>query len=114
MPQEQEPSLLDALQDWYERHCDGAWEHRYGVSIGTIDNPGWSFSVDLSGTEAEGAYFEEYRENFEDATAWLVCQKVGTQFVCNGGPRRLGRMIELFLDWADRQGPPSTSPRDEE
>jgi Immunity protein 53 len=31
-------------------HCDGDWEHSSGVSIGTIDNPGWSLDVELAET----------------------------------------------------------------
>jgi hypothetical protein len=31
------PSLLEA---WYASRCDGEWEHGYGISIETLDNPG--------------------------------------------------------------------------
>jgi hypothetical protein len=33
--------LLPRLSRWYAAHCSGEWEHQYGVSIQTIDNPGW-------------------------------------------------------------------------
>jgi hypothetical protein len=29
------------LDRWHSEHCDGTWEHRYGVRIQTTDNPGW-------------------------------------------------------------------------
>jgi hypothetical protein len=32
--------LLKRLQDWYVSQCDGGWEHTYGISIDTLDNPG--------------------------------------------------------------------------
>jgi hypothetical protein len=32
--------LLEWLMRWYAAHCDGEWEHTYGVVIDTLDNPG--------------------------------------------------------------------------
>jgi hypothetical protein len=46
------------IQDWYHRHCDGEWEHAYGLEIGTLDNPGWKIEFDLRGTRAEGRVLE--------------------------------------------------------
>ena len=39
------PNALQALQQWYLAQCDGDWEHGYGVSITTLDNPGWSLDI---------------------------------------------------------------------
>ena len=49
--------LLKRLQNWYKMHCDGDWEHSYGVIIDTLDNPGWKLSVDLTDTLLEDAEF---------------------------------------------------------
>lgn len=38
---------LKGLQDWYCSQCNGDWEHGYGVSIETLDNPGWSLKIEL-------------------------------------------------------------------
>jgi hypothetical protein len=32
-------------------HCDDDWEHDHGVTIETVDNPGWIVRIDLEGTE---------------------------------------------------------------
>jgi hypothetical protein len=42
---------LSWLQRWYSAHCDGEWEHGFGVTIETLDNPGWSVKIDVEGTE---------------------------------------------------------------
>jgi hypothetical protein len=47
-------SHLKALQEWYAAMSDGDWEHELGISIETIDNPGWVVSIDLEGTPLEG------------------------------------------------------------
>ena len=45
---------LTQLQQWYLSNCNGDWEHTYGVSIGTLDNPGWSVKIELTGTPCDG------------------------------------------------------------
>ena len=43
--------MLEWLQDWYLKQCDGGWEHEYGIKIETLDNPGWKVIIDLAYTE---------------------------------------------------------------
>jgi hypothetical protein len=42
--------VLAELQRWYLDQCDGDWEHAYGITIDTLDNPGWSLRIDLTET----------------------------------------------------------------
>jgi hypothetical protein len=94
-------STLERLEHWYHSQCNGEWEHTYGVTIGTLDNPGWSLCVDLAGTALEDHAFEEYRENFDDPRSWMIYQKINGTFAANGGPAMLDRMLGKFLEWAD-------------
>ncbi len=55
--------LVEQIQAWYAAQCDGGWEHQYGVSIETLDNPGWCVMVDLSGTSLENISFQTYQED---------------------------------------------------
>jgi len=41
------------LSHWYSNNCDGNWEHYNGIKIETIDNPGWSVSIDTEGSSIE-------------------------------------------------------------
>lgn len=43
-------NTLHRLQRWYAAQCNGEWEHRFGVQIQSLDNPGWLVKVDLVGT----------------------------------------------------------------
>ncbi|MEU4549059.1 Imm53 family immunity protein [Nonomuraea dietziae] len=45
---------LTSLQSWYASCCDDDWEHSYGVTIGTLDNPGWCMKIDLVDTSLAG------------------------------------------------------------
>lgn len=43
-------NVLQEIQSWYISNCNGDWEHSFGVSIDTLDNPGWSVRIDLADT----------------------------------------------------------------
>lgn len=98
-------SAIEGLQDWYLSQCNEEWEHRYGVSIGTLDNPGWSLTVDLIETGLEGVVFpvQSYGISDEGETSgndWLICKVEKGKFVGYGGPEKLEEMINVFLSWA--------------
>jgi len=91
---------LARLSEWYERQCNDSWEHAFGISIETIDNPGWILRVALRDTELLGRDFPE-RKIERSERDWLICRKVGEQFEGVGGPANLAEIIETFLSWAD-------------
>jgi hypothetical protein len=41
-------STLARLEACYLRQCNGDWEHLYGITIETLDNAGWSVTIDLT------------------------------------------------------------------
>jgi hypothetical protein len=47
--------MLTDLENWYQRQCNGEWEHEFGVKIETLDNPGWSVRIDLADTRRDGS-----------------------------------------------------------
>jgi hypothetical protein len=102
--------MLPKLQAWYLSHCDGDWEHSYGVRIDTLDNPGWSITVDLVGTELEhtpltstlfGVSEEDAIQGGSGNVNWHVCKRSESQFLGYGGPRDLSMLINVFLSWAE-------------
>ncbi|MBC7526472.1 MAG: immunity 53 family protein [Chthonomonadaceae bacterium] len=94
-------SVFERLQEWYLAQCNGDWEHRYKIRIETIDNPGWTISIELAETALADVSFEEFQENYEDELNWLTCSKVGTTWCGYGGSLQLERLISLFLKWAE-------------
>jgi hypothetical protein len=83
------------LQEWYSAHCDGDWEHTNGVSIGTIDNPGWSVGIDLKGTSAHSLTMAPYKNDLGDDD-WIVCQAQDGRFSGLGDPTKLTAILECF------------------
>jgi hypothetical protein len=113
-------SALDDLQLWYDAQCNDDWEHQYGVKIETLDNPGWSVTIDLAGTLLENHPFAAVRRrdpHDDDGDAWIDCKVEGTRFVGHGGTRQLETILRTFLDWAkamhksDRKRPRGSAKR---
>ena len=89
---------IERLQEWYISCCDGDWEHEFGIHIGTLDNPGWSVSVDLERTKLMNAQFEPIREDISESD-WLHCWVANAKFEGRGDPSKLARILIVFLDW---------------
>ncbi len=94
-------STLQRLTAWYSRQCNGDWEHGYGFDIGTFDNPGVEFKVELRETYLESMPFEEKKEEFESKDRWMICRRRADKFEGFGAPGRLEDIIEEFLRWAE-------------
>ena len=92
---------LQRLQDWYLAQCNGDWEHTYGVSIGTLDNPGWTLDVELTDTSLAGKPFATLKEDMEHPTDWIHCSVSDLKFRGACGPLKLESVIEIFLAWAE-------------
>jgi hypothetical protein len=73
MKTSRDADLLKCLQDWYVPHCDGGWEHTYGISIDTLDHPGWHLKVELTDTDLSDRSFDEVIFDVEDKNDWYRC-----------------------------------------
>lgn len=92
-------NTLQDLQQWYRSHCDGDWEHGYGVKIDTLDNPGWSVTIELTDTELVDRPFTEV-QRLEHETDWIRCHVRDRKFEGYGGPLMLDEILTIFLSWA--------------
>ena len=92
---------LARLQSWYASQCNEDWEHSYGVSIGTLDNPGWLVEVDLTETELlEKPFNPVNRGDGETDDDWIACKTESGKFIGACGPFNLEETLSVFLDWA--------------
>ena len=90
---------LQRLQAWYLAHCNGDWEHTYGITISTLDNPGWTLEVELADTELFDKPFETLQQ-LSDTQDWIHCSIREGKFVAVCGPLKLATVIAIFLDCA--------------
>jgi hypothetical protein len=91
--------VLGWLQDWYATQCNDDWEHEWGVKIETLDNPGWTVTIDLEETDlAEHTYLRQdvNRSPHDWVWAW-TSEKI---FHARCGPANLIEALTLFRAWA--------------
>jgi len=114
------PTRFDfaGLIDWYVSHCDGDWEHQYGVRLETSDNPGWILTIDLADTNLDGREMLAIKEGtavdgcsheYEspDLSRWLHCSVRDNKFVGAGDPTQLARLFGEFEIFRKSCGEPS-------
>jgi len=101
-------SDIEFLQNWYAQHCNGDWEHQYGVSIETLDNPGWRVKINLVGTELEKAPFEEIKVGIDHDDDWYFLSikedpdVSGPVFDAACSPQYLKTVIEIFKNFVEK------------
>jgi hypothetical protein len=88
------------LQEWYVGQCDGDWEHSYGITISTLDYPGWTVDIELTQTSLEGRDYEPRRIKRSE-NDWLFVSSTGKRFKIACGPKNLEEGLAIFCDWAD-------------
>lgn len=92
--------ILDWIQEWLAQNCDGDWEHAQNFTITTIDNPGWSVTINLAGTRLEGKLFSTVEIEKND-TDWLYCSVKNQKFQGDGGVRNLIEILKIFINWTE-------------
>lgn len=89
-------SEITWIEQWYQRQCDGNWEHQHGIKVETLDNPGWHVEIDgLLPSSSPMQYAEEHSE-----TSWIRCSLENGKFDGYGDPQRLGEILALFQRWS--------------
>ena len=90
-------STFDRLQNWYASECNEDWDHSYGITIETLDNPGWLLSIDLADTSLEYASLARTRSTISDSN-WTVVEITEGKFMGTGGATNLAQLIKLFFE----------------
>ncbi|MGA2888406.1 MAG: immunity 53 family protein [Terracidiphilus sp.] len=88
------------LQAWFVGQCDGDWEHGGGITISSLDNPGWQVDIALVDTYLEGREFHKVHRNLSDSD-WLHVSRTPTEFKIRCSPNNLDEGLGIFCDWAD-------------
>ena len=99
-------TCFSRLETWFASMCNGDWEHTYGITLGTVDNPGWLFTVEITDTPLLGRPFTTISERASDSD-WLHCAVTDAIFRGSGGIGNLERILTIFLDWAEMSEPSS-------
>ncbi len=88
------------LQKWYQIHCNGDWEHGSGIHLHTIDNPGWSLTINLEDTELGNRIFQQLDINRSEKD-WVFCEIKNIKFQARCGVCNLTEILRIFRNWAE-------------
>ncbi len=90
---------LEWLCDWFDKQCDGDWEHEFGIAIGTLDNPGWSLRIDLTNTSMADAPLAPLA--VEDGDRWMRLWKDASPAIFHGAcsPTMLPETLARYREW---------------
>jgi hypothetical protein len=91
---------LDWLGEWYLRHANGDWEHRHGIKVGTIDNPGWRVQICLAETSLSTKSFDKVEIERSD-NDWTHCWIANQTFEIACGPMNLNQALGIFRNWVE-------------
>jgi len=94
------PPAPSPIEKWYRNRCNGDWEHQWGVTIETLDNPGWRIQIDLRETKAQGRT-SQWVEINRSADDWLRYRAVADKFEAACGPLNLSEAFQVFTSWYD-------------
>jgi len=89
-------TLLTRLQNWYLTNCDGDWEHSYGISINTLDNPGWTIKIDLCDTCLQDLLYDKQIDN--GTFDWLFIKVADKVLEASGDTNKFSVILTIFLD----------------
>jgi len=88
------------LLKWFRDHCNGDWEHGFGIHIGTLDNPGWLITINLEDTELEQMKFDNVELERSDLD-WFICFIKDNKFEGRCGILNLPEIMQIFRNWAE-------------
>jgi hypothetical protein len=89
-------TTLTRLKNWYLINCDGEWEHSHGISISTLDNPGWMIKINLTDTCLHNLEYERQLDN--GTFDWLSIKVINKVFEAFGDPSKLTILFSIFFD----------------
>jgi immunity protein 53 of polymorphic toxin system len=96
-------TTIAELAAWFQQQCNGEWEHTYGLTIQSTDNPGWWVTIDLRGTPLEHTVFEPVlRGDFASGNPqppWLHCRVKDAVFHAACDADHLDEILGIFLAW---------------
>lgn len=101
------------LTKWVASHCNGEWEHEYGVTLESVDNPGWMLRIDLDGTGINPSHFKPVAIQRSE-TDWIEAKIENGAFIGGASLSNLPELLRLFRNFISPQGshnsPPPKSP----
>lgn len=99
---------LTFITRWFKDQCDGEWESDFGLTIESVNNPGWMVRIDLDGTGLEPASFKPLADQRSD-TDWVEARVDDGAWVGGASVQNLDELLGVFRAWVERTPRPTRS-----
>ena len=88
-------NILEWISNWYLQNCDGNWEHDLGIIIETLDNPGWSITIDTADTPVK-LKDKPWVLQENSPKDWYGYKILNGKFEASGDPTKLQFLLNVF------------------
>lgn len=92
---------LTFITRWFKDQCDGEWESDFGLTIESVNNPGWMVRIDLDGTGLEPATFKPLADQRSD-TDWVEARVDDGAWVGGASVQNLDELLGVFRAWVEQ------------
>jgi hypothetical protein len=96
---------IEFLQNWYRTNCNGEWEKVKGITIETMETPGWHVTIDLAETPLSGVGMRPVKIERGPAD-WIDCRVEHDRFLGMGDAAKLPAILQTFEKFAKRTRTP--------
>ncbi len=86
------------LSNWLESQYKISWQGQHIVTMGTLDNPGWTFQLKVDETTMQNQPFSEIIINRTERN-WIDCFVRDGWFLGAGGLYNLPEIVQIFRNW---------------
>lgn len=91
---------LSWLDNFFANLCDGEWESEYGLTIESVNNPGWMVRIDLDGTGLNPSSFRPVTDQRNERN-WVECKVQDGVWLGGGGLGNLDEVLSIFRAWVE-------------
>lgn len=93
---------LQWLMSWYNEQCNNVWDSSMGVTINTLDNPGWDIYIDVKNTSLNKHEILYTSDPWDEKGNWYGYSIREGIFNGYGDPDKLSILILSFKKLWDR------------
>ena len=87
--------MIKWIEQWYNSHCNGNWEHDHVIKIESLDNPGWHVEINFQDTDIslDDFLWKVYEKSEND---WIGYSIKNNIYTASGDSLKLNLLLEVF------------------
>jgi len=91
-------SIIKWLESWL---IDNTSKEQKNFTMETLDNPGWTFKINLEDSHLRNFSFDMFHEEINQ-NDWIYCIVEDNKFKAACGPLNLIKTLNIFRNWVEK------------